>query len=115
MSNQTKTTILIILGFLLSLFLFELIIGCGDLQNTVNYASNEGYGGPFIVFTSFVLSGIYHALFIGVIAIILRFTNVNRTYKKIVAYLPVYSIVLTLPMMLVACEVAGFFHLYGLG
>ena len=115
MSKKTKNIILIILGFLISLFIFELIFGIGNFDRMMEDAMERNLGGPFIIFTSFVLAGIYHAIFIGIIAIILRFTNIDKIYKKIIAYLPVYSLVLILPMMLVAGEFASFFHLYGLG
>ena len=114
MSKKIKNIILIIIVFLISLLFFELVFGVRNFDEMMKEATERDLGGPFIIFTPFVLAGIYHAIFIGIITIILRFTNADKTYKKIIAYLPVYSLVLILPMMLVAGKVASFFHLYGL-
>ena len=116
MSNKTKNIILIILGFLLSLFLFALFIGCGTVNSTMETAiENNWDGGPFIAVGSFILVGLLHCIFIGIIAIIAWFTNINKTYKKILAYLPAFSIILFMPISAFAMCFATFFHLFCFG
>lgn len=114
MSKKTKIIILIILSFLLTLFLFELIIGCGSMKSTMDYSIKHG-GNMFAIYAPIVEAGIYHFIFIIIIAFIAHFKNIDSTYKKILKYLPVYTIVLTLPMSLPAMLLASIFHLYGLG
>ena len=111
MSKKNRNIILIILGFLLSLFLFQLIIGC-YLRETF-YDSNDDM---FVVaFSPIINAGIYHFIFISVMAILVRFTKIDKTYKKILAYLPVYTVVLSLPMSALAVGFANYFHLFGYG
>lgn len=114
MSKKTKIIILIILSFLLTLFLFELIVGCGSMKSTVNYAAKHG-GNMFAIYAPIAKAGMYHFIFIIIIAFIAHFKNIDNTYKKILKYLPVYTILLTLPMSMPAMFFASFFHLYGLG
>lgn len=115
MNKKTRNIIVIISLFLLSLFLFDLVVGCGSLDSSMKYAiENNTSGSQFIPIGLFLLAGIIHCMFVILVAIIFHFTKVDRTYKKIIAYSSVYSIVLSLPMGVLSMFFAHFLNLYNL-
>lgn len=115
MNKKTKKIIVIISLFLLSLFLFDLVVGCGSLDGSMEYAiENNTSGSQFMPIGVFLLAGIIHCMFVILVAIILHFTKIDKTYKKIVAYSSVYSIVLSLPMGVLSMYFAHFLNIFNL-
>lgn len=108
MSKKTKNSILIILGFLFSLFFFQLFIGCGEREKIYNQDCDM-----FVLEFAPVIDALkYHFIFISAIAILAYFSKIDKTYKKLLAYLPIYTIVLSYPMSILAYEFANYFHLF---
>ena len=114
MSKKTKNIILMIIIYIISLFLFELIIGVGNFSKVEEICVRNGYNTPFPYFISFVFAGIYHFIFVTAVAIIsLFFKRIDKAYKTTLFIFPFFTYLFSLPMMIPACYFATAFHLYG--
>lgn len=103
-----------IFTYMITLFLFELIIGVGNFLEIEKDCVEKGYYTPFPYFTSFIMAGIYHfilVLFIAVISIFIK--KLDKVYKIILCIFPLITFIFSLPMMIPTTIFARLFHLYG--
>ena len=108
MSKQTKNKILIILFYLISLFLFEFIIGdCNFEKNAQECVSNGD--SVFALFAPYGEAGFYHFIFISCIAIYVKFSKkIDIAYKHIIYWFPLITFIFSLPMGLLAAIFENF-------
>lgn len=112
MSKQTKNKILIILFYLISLFLFEFIIGdCNFEKNAQECVSNGD--SVFALFAPYGEAGFYHFIFISCIAIYVKFSKkIDIEYKHIIYWLPLCTFIFALPMSCLATYVVKAYFLF---
>ena len=60
MSKKSKNKILIIFIYFISFFIFELIIGVGGIEKTLQYCAETGNVTPLIIYVPIVEAGVYH-------------------------------------------------------
>ena len=112
MSTQTKNKILIILFYLISLFLFEFIIGdCNFEKNAQECVSNGD--SVFALFALYGEAGFYHFIFISCIAIYVKFSKkIDIAYKHIIYWFPLITFIFSLPMGLLAAIFGNFIKMW---
>lgn len=114
MSKKTRNIILIILIYFISLFIFELIIGVGEFEKTMQYCNEKGNSNPLIVFTPCIEAGVYHFIFVAIIAIVCIFyKKLGKSYKKIIYFFPMFTFFLSFPMWMLTTMFCRVFGLYG--
>ena len=114
MSKKTRNIILIILCYILSLFLFEVLIGDGNFERVTQDCEQKGFNTPFPYMTSYIIAGITHFVLVTIIAFICIFIkNMDKEYKRIIYSFPIITFTFSFPMALLAMLFARAFHLYG--
>ena len=115
MSKKTKNKILIILIYFISLFIFEVIIGVGGFEKTIQYCAEKGNSNPLMVYAPMIEAGVYHFIFVSIIAIACIFyKKLDKSYKIIIYFFPMFTFYLSFPMWLLAAMFCRVFGLYGL-
>lgn len=114
MSKKTRNIVIIILCYIISLFLFELIIGDGNFMKVAEDCERKGFNTPFPYFTSYIIAGINHFVLVTFIAIICKFVKkIDSTYKRIIFSFPIITFIFSFPMSFLSTSFAKAFHLYG--
>lgn len=108
MSKQTKNKILIILFYLISLFLFEFIIGDCNFEKNAEKCVTDG-ANFFALFAPYVEVGFYHFIFISCIVIYVKFSKkIDIEYKHIIYWFPLITFIFSLPMGLLSAIFGNF-------
>lgn len=105
MSKKSKNKILIVFFYFLSLFIFELIIGIvlvdEDIKGVV-----EGHYDFFAVMAVSIKAGIYHFIFVSLVAICVKFNKkIDIEYKHIIYCFPLCTYIFSLPMSCLASTI----------
>lgn len=115
MTKKTKNIILIILIYIISLFIFELIIGVGGFEKTIQYCEENGNANPLIVYVSMTEAGVYHFIVVSIIAIACMFyKKLDKNYKTVIYLFPMFTFFFSFPMWMLAVMFCRVFRLYGL-
>lgn len=98
MTKKDKNEILIVFLYFLSFLIFDLVIVIWEFDGNVQ----EIVGGNCDVFTllaSFADAGVYHFIFITIIAVCVKISKkIDIEYKNIIRYFPLCTFILALPM-----------------
>ena len=107
MSKKNKNIILIISSFLLFMFLFEMI-------NCLILNKIEMDNDSFADMMTIVL--VYPVIIVSIIALIVRFNKtlnkkIDKTYRKIIYYIPIYALILPIPIFILAGTFLKIIHI----
>ena len=115
MSKKSKNKILIIFIYFISFFIFELIIGVGGIEKTLQYCAETGNVTPLIIYVPIVEAGVYHFIFVSIIAIACVFyKKLDRSYKTIIYFFPMFTFFFSYTMWILTTMFCKVFGLYGL-
>ena len=91
LKQKTKNKLIICLSYLLSLCMFNMV-GAIKFLDRVQLLADEGYGGPMLGISMLCVSGVYHFIFVTIIAIYVAFSNkINKDYKTIFYFFPLIT------------------------
>lgn len=114
MSQKTKNIILLILFCIVSLFLFEVLIGDGNIRRIEKDCEEKGFNTFFPYMTSYMIASLNHFVLVTAIAIVCKFIKkMDITYKRIIYSFPIITLTLSYPMTILSMLFAKTFHLYG--
>ncbi|MEG1008753.1 MAG: hypothetical protein RSF67_02860 [Clostridia bacterium] len=112
MSKKICKIIILIIFYIISLILFELVIGIGNFDKNAIESAKLGIDNPFVVFTPFAEAGICHFICVSIIAIYVKFNkNINSTIKNTIFCFPLFTFILTFPMMFPTIWIARLFQI----
>ena len=112
MAKTTKNKMFLVLGFFVSLIVFELIIGIGTFEKNATEAARLGYDNPFVLFAPFGEAAFYHFIFVSFIAIIVKFIKkIPLEYKHVLYWFPLYTVYLAMPMCIPTIYIAKILNL----
>ena len=91
LKQKTKNKLMIWLLYLLSLCIFNMF-GAIKFFDRVQLLADEGYGGPMLGISMLCVSGVYHFIFVTIIAIYVAFCKkINKDYKTIFYFFPLIT------------------------
>ncbi len=115
MTKKTKISVLIIVIYFLSLFVFEFFIGAGRGMKILQEAEEKGVLGIFTPMITFIEAGMIHFICVSIIAIFCRYNlSINKTYKHITYIFPLLTFIFSIPVGLLAVYLANYLNLFGL-
>ena len=114
MSKKTINIILLILAYIISLFLFEVLIGDRNCMRIMQDCEQKGFNTFLPYMTSYIIADLNHFVLVTAIAIVCKFIKkIDITYKRIIYTFPIFTLVLFYPMTILSMLFAKAFHLYG--
>jgi len=114
LEKTKKNKILIVLLYIFSLFLFEVIIGGSNFEIVKQHCLEINVNTPFPYLTSFYEASFIHFIIVLLIVIFFKIIKkFNYEYRNIVYGLPLVNIMLFIPIVLLAILFCRFFGLYG--
>lgn len=114
MSKKTKIIILIILCYIISYFLFEVLIGDGNFRRIEKDCEEKGFNTFFPYMTSYMIASLNHFVLVTATAIVCKIIKkLDITYKRIIYTFPIFTLILFYPMTILSMVFARTFHLYG--
>ena len=101
MSKETKIKIVIVIGYFISLFLFELVNNILNYNKYMEFVESIDVHVLAVIFIPSIEAGICHFICVSIMAIIGKFfLKISKEYKKIIYFFPVLTFIFTIPMSL---------------
>lgn len=112
MKRKTKISILIIIIYFISFFLFEFLIGSARVLENAKRSEELGMLSIFTPLETLIEAGIWHFICALIVAIVCRFIKqIDKSYKHIIYALPMITFIFSIPIGLMTTYFAKFFRM----
>lgn len=115
MTRKTKITILIILIYFVTFFLFELFIGSARVLEYLEECMNLDRFNVLAPLVTIIEAGIWYFICLLIVAMVCKcIKKIDKSYKHIVYSFPIITFIFSIPMGLLTTYLANVFNWFGL-